>query len=188
MLWEFTAVVNIYVTVFYGSELLCYIILCCIILCYMYATSVEHDIITLIIQYNCIFMCNFWVISIIPKIKLLQKIDEKNQFSIYCYYDCFYCYSSRIIIIATIITNNMTILFWLLLSLSKWRKKIWLWWYNCDNNRKKKFSLPGMPVVSQALDGFNGTIFAYGQTGSGKSWSMIGAENNKGEENASDKL
>ena len=45
-----------------------------------------------------------------------------------------------------------------------------------------------MPVVSQALDGFNGTIFAYGQTGSGKSWSMIGAENNKGEENASDKL
>ena len=46
--------------------------------------------------------------------------------------------------------------------------------------------LPGMPVVSQALDGFNGTIFAYGQTGSGKSWSMIGAENNKGKENISD--
>ena len=38
----------------------------------------------------------------------------------------------------------------------------------------------GMPIVAQALDGFNGTIFAYGQTGSGKSWSMIGKEGNKG--------
>lgn len=38
----------------------------------------------------------------------------------------------------------------------------------------------GHPVVAQALDGFNGTIFAYGQTGSGKTFSMLGTEEAKG--------
>lgn len=38
----------------------------------------------------------------------------------------------------------------------------------------------GHPVVNQALDGFNGTIFAYGQTGSGKTFSMMGYDENKG--------
>jgi kinesin family protein 1/kinesin family protein 3/17 len=38
----------------------------------------------------------------------------------------------------------------------------------------------GAPIVSQALDGFNGTIFAYGQTGSGKTFSMLGNEEHKG--------
>ena len=31
-----------------------------------------------------------------------------------------------------------------------------------------------------ALDGYNACIFAYGQTGSGKSFSMMGADDNKG--------
>ena len=34
----------------------------------------------------------------------------------------------------------------------------------------------GEPVVTQAMDGFNCTVFAYGQTGSGKSYSMMGYE------------
>ncbi|RYH09550.1 hypothetical protein EON65_40065 [archaeon] len=38
----------------------------------------------------------------------------------------------------------------------------------------------GRPVVKQALEGFNGTIFAYGQTGSGKTFSMMGYDENKG--------
>jgi hypothetical protein len=38
----------------------------------------------------------------------------------------------------------------------------------------------GKPVINQALDGFNGTIFAYGQTGSGKTFSMMGYDENKG--------
>ena len=38
----------------------------------------------------------------------------------------------------------------------------------------------GLPLLSQALDGFNGTIFAYGQTGSGKSHSMTGTESDRG--------
>lgn len=38
----------------------------------------------------------------------------------------------------------------------------------------------GRPVVKQAIEGFNGTIFAYGQTGSGKTFSMMGYDENKG--------
>jgi hypothetical protein len=38
----------------------------------------------------------------------------------------------------------------------------------------------GRPIVTQALDGFNGTIFAYGQTGSGKTFSMMGDAEVKG--------
>ena len=34
----------------------------------------------------------------------------------------------------------------------------------------------GLPVVLDALNGINGTIFAYGQTGSGKTFSMFGPE------------
>jgi len=38
----------------------------------------------------------------------------------------------------------------------------------------------GKPLVTRALEGFNGTIFAYGQTGSGKTWSMMGIPSNPG--------
>lgn len=34
----------------------------------------------------------------------------------------------------------------------------------------------GVPILSKAFNGYNGTIFAYGQTGSGKTWSMQGAD------------
>jgi Tfp pilus assembly pilus retraction ATPase PilT len=31
----------------------------------------------------------------------------------------------------------------------------------------------GGPIVTKAIDGYNGTIFAYGQTGSGKTHTMM---------------
>jgi len=31
-----------------------------------------------------------------------------------------------------------------------------------------------VPLVSEVLDGYNGTIFAYGQTGTGKTYTMEG--------------
>jgi centromeric protein E len=34
----------------------------------------------------------------------------------------------------------------------------------------------GKPVVTAALDGFNGCVFVYGQTSSGKTWTMKGSE------------
>lgn len=36
------------------------------------------------------------------------------------------------------------------------------------------------PIVSQCLDGYNGTIFCYGQTGSGKTHSMLGTSFDQG--------
>lgn len=33
----------------------------------------------------------------------------------------------------------------------------------------------GAPLISKAMEGFNGTVFAYGQTGSGKTFTMMGA-------------
>lgn len=38
----------------------------------------------------------------------------------------------------------------------------------------------GRPIVDNALDGFNNTVFAYGQTGSGKTYSMMGNPDDKG--------
>ena len=48
--------------------------------------------------------------------------------------------------------------------------------YYMDSTQEQVYADLGSPVVIQALEGFNGTIFAYGQTGSGKSWSMMGSE------------
>ena len=48
--------------------------------------------------------------------------------------------------------------------------------YYMDSTQEQVYADLGSPVVVQALEGFNGTIFAYGQTGSGKSWSMMGSE------------
>jgi hypothetical protein len=52
--------------------------------------------------------------------------------------------------------------------------------YFTESTQEEVYNDIGRPVISQALDGFNGTIFAYGQTGSGKSHSMMGTEQNKG--------
>ena len=52
--------------------------------------------------------------------------------------------------------------------------------YNIDSNQEQVYADLGQPLLAQALDGFNGTIFAYGQTGSGKSFSMMGGEDHKG--------
>lgn len=52
--------------------------------------------------------------------------------------------------------------------------------YGSDSTQIQVYSDLGKPIVSQALDGFNGTIFAYGQTGSGKSFSMMGTDDCKG--------
>jgi len=38
----------------------------------------------------------------------------------------------------------------------------------------------GKPIVDNALEGFNNTVFAYGQTGSGKTYSMMGNPDDKG--------
>ena len=52
--------------------------------------------------------------------------------------------------------------------------------YGADSLQTQVYEDLGRPIVAQALDGFNGTIFAYGQTGSGKSFSMMGADDSKG--------
>lgn len=52
--------------------------------------------------------------------------------------------------------------------------------YDGNVTQQQVYSDLGAPIVVQALDGFNGTIFAYGQTGSGKTHSMMGNEESKG--------
>jgi hypothetical protein len=52
--------------------------------------------------------------------------------------------------------------------------------YDGDSSQIQVYQDLGQPIITQALDGFNGTIFAYGQTGSGKTFSMMGSETNKG--------
>lgn len=52
--------------------------------------------------------------------------------------------------------------------------------YGSDSTQIQVYKDLGDPIITQALDGFNGTIFAYGQTGSGKTFSMMGNEENKG--------
>ena len=46
--------------------------------------------------------------------------------------------------------------------------------YGADSTQDQVYKDIGEPVVTQAMDGFNCTVFAYGQTGSGKSYSMMG--------------
>lgn len=52
--------------------------------------------------------------------------------------------------------------------------------FDGNSTQQQVYNELGKPIVSQALDGFNGTIFAYGQTGSGKTHSMLGNDENKG--------
>ena len=52
--------------------------------------------------------------------------------------------------------------------------------YGGDSTQQMVYNDLGRPIITQALDGFNGTIFAYGQTGSGKTFSMMGYEEQKG--------
>ena len=47
--------------------------------------------------------------------------------------------------------------------------------YFTDSTQTQVYEDLGIPLVTQALDGFNGTIFAYGQTGSGKTFTMMGS-------------
>ncbi len=46
--------------------------------------------------------------------------------------------------------------------------------YDSNSTQDQVYKDIGEPVVTQAMDGFNCTVFAYGQTGSGKSYSMMG--------------
>jgi len=52
--------------------------------------------------------------------------------------------------------------------------------YDESSLQQEVYTDLGAPLVSRALDGYNGTIFAYGQTGSGKTWSMMGVPDNEG--------
>lgn len=51
---------------------------------------------------------------------------------------------------------------------------------NPQSNQEQVYADLAQPIVEQALEGFNGTVFAYGQTGSGKSWSMMGSDTDPG--------
>lgn len=48
--------------------------------------------------------------------------------------------------------------------------------YGPDSEQNTVYLDLGQPMLQQALDGFNATVFAYGQTGSGKSFSMMGTD------------
>lgn len=52
--------------------------------------------------------------------------------------------------------------------------------YFTDSTQEQVYRDLGAPLLAQAVDGFNGTIFAYGQTGSGKTHSMMGSESDPG--------
>lgn len=52
--------------------------------------------------------------------------------------------------------------------------------FDTDSTQSDVYDRVGKPLLDQALNGFNGTIFAYGQTGSGKSWSMSGNDEQQG--------
>ncbi len=43
-----------------------------------------------------------------------------------------------------------------------------------QSSQEDVYSEVAAPIVSDFLDGYNGTIFAYGQTGSGKTYTMSG--------------
>jgi len=46
--------------------------------------------------------------------------------------------------------------------------------YDASSTQEEVYADVGEPIIKQAMDGFNCTVFAYGQTGSGKSHSMMG--------------
>lgn len=52
--------------------------------------------------------------------------------------------------------------------------------YDFDSSQEQVYIDIGEPIIKQALEGFNCTVFAYGQTGSGKSHSMMGNDADRG--------
>lgn len=50
--------------------------------------------------------------------------------------------------------------------------------FDCDSTQDQVYQNVGLPVLSNILDGFNGTIMAYGQTSSGKTHTMQGHDIN----------
>ena len=48
--------------------------------------------------------------------------------------------------------------------------------FDQDSSQEELFEAVGKPVVSDVLEGYNGTVFAYGQTGSGKTYTMMGVD------------
>jgi len=45
-----------------------------------------------------------------------------------------------------------------------------------DSTQEDAFNNIGLPIIKDALEGINGTLFAYGQTGSGKTFTSFGPE------------
>ncbi|CAK4722226.1 hypothetical protein LEN26_019951 [Aphanomyces euteiches] len=52
--------------------------------------------------------------------------------------------------------------------------------YFTDSTQAQVYADVAQPLVDQAFQGYNGTIFAYGQTGSGKTHTMMGSGNDHG--------
>lgn len=52
--------------------------------------------------------------------------------------------------------------------------------YSMDSTQAQVYDDIARPLVDQALQGYNGTIFAYGQTGSGKTHTMMGSGDDPG--------
>lgn len=52
--------------------------------------------------------------------------------------------------------------------------------YYIDSTQEQVYEDLGKNIVSQGLEGYNGTIFAYGQTGSGKTHTMMGSAESLG--------
>ncbi|GLE01271.1 hypothetical protein PINS_up010101 [Pythium insidiosum] len=52
--------------------------------------------------------------------------------------------------------------------------------YASDATQQRVYDDVARPIVDQALQGYNGTIFAYGQTGSGKTHTMMGSGDDEG--------
>ena len=48
--------------------------------------------------------------------------------------------------------------------------------YDWTNTQQEIYEETGAPIISNVLEGYNGTIFAYGQTGTGKTHTMTGIE------------
>ena len=51
--------------------------------------------------------------------------------------------------------------------------------YGDNAEQKNIYEQTASPIVSNVLEGYNGTIFAYGQTGTGKTHTMSGADDAK---------
>ena len=48
--------------------------------------------------------------------------------------------------------------------------------YDWTNTQQEIYEETGAPIISNVLEGYNGTIFAYGQTGTGMTHTMTGIE------------